>query len=267
MTPSALTKREDRLFDALLSIQGDPTFEGVLYRDGVPRPDIYLKQAVRVVFVFREPNLGHKPFDMDMRAQIRDPEFRAAGDGTPRGIPVEYRYPGSIRGWWNSKVAAFGHAVVHAFQDGSPAKSFAAFQRLIADGQRTHDFLFPFGFIQIKKVGGGGTSNPEDITRFARQYRRCLKEQIEMYEPHLIIGCGMPPASPARLLNEFVLPGGEEQRRTRHGKLVWWRYQASARPVAMLEFNHPSFRGSREKKYCALMSAVREISGVVGFRD
>jgi len=31
----------------------------------------------------------------------------------------------------------------------------------------------------------------------------------------------------------------------------------------MLEFNHPSFRGSRKEKYCALVSAVREISDVV----
>jgi hypothetical protein len=38
----------------------------------------------------------------------------------------------------------------------------------------------------------------------------------------------------------------------------WWRY--SGRPVAMLEFNHPSFRGSREQQYYALASAVREIA-------
>jgi hypothetical protein len=256
MTPSALTRSEEQIFDSLANNRHDSTFKGVLYRDGVPSPKDYLAQRVRVLFVFREPNLGNEPYDLDMRAQIRDLEFRAIRDG-------KFGSPGTLRGWWNYKVGGLAHAAVCALSGGSPAKSLGSFHRLIKNGQRLHEFLFPFAFVQIKKTGGGGASNPDDIERHARMYRQCLRTQVRLYDPHLIIGCGLPPASPARLLNQYVLPPAEE-RKTADERFTWWQYPDSARPLAMLEFNHPSFRGPRDPKYFALISALREISTASG---
>ena len=53
MMPSTLTEREEQLFASLVNNPNDDTFRGVLYRDGVPRPDVYLTQRVRVLFVLR----------------------------------------------------------------------------------------------------------------------------------------------------------------------------------------------------------------------
>src|SRR2546425_5258475 len=121
-----LTEREEEIFQSLLDSAPD-TFKGKLYRDGVPRPDIYLAQQVRAVFVFREPNLRDDPYELDMRAQIRDPEFRAMRHG-------EYRKPATRRGWWNWKVGCLAHAVVGALAGRSPEQGFTQFDALIRKG-------------------------------------------------------------------------------------------------------------------------------------
>jgi hypothetical protein len=57
---------------------------------------------------------------------------------------------------------------------------------------------------------------------------------LELYRPHLIIGCGRAAASPARMMNRYVLPPPEE-RRTTDGHIVWWRYSNSAGHPFQLE--------------------------------
>jgi hypothetical protein len=244
-----LTERENEIFESLAR---DDTFKGKLYRDGVPCPDVYLSQPVRVLFVFREPNLRNKPFDLDMRAQIREREFRPTRHG-------ELLEPDPIRGWWNNKVGALGHAVVNALAV-PPSESFASFEASIARGERNHEILFRFGYMQIKKIGGGSNSKTAEIEEHAEAYCQCLKDQVALYEPHMIIGCGRGNGSPARLLHQYVLVNPIAEQLTADQRFTWWRYADSARPVALLEFNHPSYRGSRELQYHLMAAAVREIA-------
>src|SRR5438093_538935 len=75
-SPQTMTERENEIFDSLENLSGDNTFKDVLYRDGVPQPEVYGEQPVRVVFVFKEPNLSGNPRAVDMRAEVRDSEFR-----------------------------------------------------------------------------------------------------------------------------------------------------------------------------------------------
>ena len=255
MTADELIERERELFDAMIGVPGDSTFKDALYRDGVPRPDIYLSQPVRVLFVFREANLSGNARVVDMRAEVCDEEYRQSRDG-------RLGTPASDHSWWNERVAAYGHAVANALA-GTPA-SFASVRALVTSSQRprpTHDWLFPFGFIQIKKVGGAGLSKSAEIRHHARMYARFLRSQIAIYEPHLIVGCGKGDASPAKLLSEYVLRGGE-----RHDlstvDLCWWQYAADQRPTAMVEVEHPSL-GSLADKYERVWSAVRELTTLV----
>jgi hypothetical protein len=246
----ALTRREDRLFRALVD---DPqgTFKNKLYRDGLPRPDIYTKQKVRVVFVFREPNLPD-PVDLDMRAQVRDPEFR----GFCRG---EYWLPATNRGWWNGKVGRYGHAVVGALAGFSATKGCTEFEALLDRHERAHKFLFPFGFMQIKKVGGGGRSKSQEIAAHARDYADVLHCQLALYQPHIVIACGLGGRSPAKLLRKYVLTNDADELRTSDGRFRWWRFRGDVRPAALLEFLHPSSFRSGQERYLALASAVRDI--------
>src|SRR5687767_6921876 len=111
LTPGQLTAKEDLILDRLEHDAGDRTFLGQLYRDGVPSPESYLAQPVRVLFVFREPNLGANAYPVDMRDEIRDKHFRPLVNGR--------RDHRSISGWWNSKAGMFAHAVAAALE-GTP---------------------------------------------------------------------------------------------------------------------------------------------------
>lgn len=242
-----LQAEEDQLFDTLRRRLRTP-----LYRDGLPRPDIYRRQPVKVVLVFREPNLKHVQQESDMRAEVRDAEFRRHRNG-------QFGSPGSIRGWWNNKVGLFAHAVDAAMRDvQNPQASFESFNHLITDGTRLHDYLFRLGFMQIKKTGGGGTAVAKEIEAHARDNHDILRAQIDLYRPTLLIGCGKPPASPARLLNSYVLKADTERRTTRNG-FHWWELGGNSHLKALLEFLHPSIRGSREETYCELVVALREV--------
>src|SRR5437867_1310616 len=132
---ASITERENAIFDSMVE-QFPAEFKGRLTRDGVPNPDAYSSHSVRVLFVFREANSKDRPSDWDMRAQVRDPRFQGRRSKRPE-----------INGWWNSKVAGLGHAVVYALASGSSPSSYAMFQPWVAPDERTgnfrtHQFLF-----------------------------------------------------------------------------------------------------------------------------
>ena len=102
-----LRTKEDEILDRLEHIPGDPTFLNKLYRDGVPTPEAYLAQRVRVLFVFREPNMP-VPRAHDMRDEVSDERFR------PAVGPDGAREDRSSKSWWNGKAGMFAHAVAAA---------------------------------------------------------------------------------------------------------------------------------------------------------
>lgn len=246
LTAHALRARENAIFDALENARGDTTFRGRLCRDGVPSPEVYLAQQIRIMFVFREPNMGGNPHALDMRDEVSDVRFRPArADGT--------REDRSPRSWWNWKAGMFAHAVAAA-QAGEPwARALARFQK----GGWNHAVVNRFAYIQIKKVGGGGTSKVDEICAHGAKYATTLKKQISLYRPHLLIGCGIGRSSPAELLSAHVLPGG------RRGRLetgaTWWEFEANDCPRAMVQLWHPARRGSRSELYQDVWACVREV--------
>lgn len=252
LTASELRAKENEIFDALEHSKSDTTFLGRLYRDGVPSPEIYLGQPVRVLFVFREPNMGDDAYAHDMRDEVSDVRFRPLQqDGTREDRPPT--------GWWNRKAGMFAHAVAAALATEPVAKAFARFR----EGGWNHDVANRFAYIQIKKVGGGGSSKAGEICSHAAKYAATLKEQIDLYEPHLVLGCGVGRDSPARLLAEHVLRGGRPAV-TDYTKATWWKFEESARPSAMVQLWHPARRGAHAELYGDVFCSVREVVRKVG---
>jgi hypothetical protein len=247
-----LTAREDAIFSALEHAADDPTFLGRLYRDGVPTPEVYLAQRIRVLFVFREPNMRGQAYARDMRDEVRDPQFRPlAPDGTRRER--------SPRCWWNCKAGMFAHAVAAALE-GEPWDE--AFSRFRAGGWN-HEVVNRFAYVQIKKVGGGGTSKADEICSHAAKYATTLKRQLELYRPHLVLGCGVGPDSPARLLAKHVLPGGRKGI-TDRTQTTWWEFAPAARPRALVRLWHPARRGLKTELYQDVWSPVHEVVYTLG---
>jgi hypothetical protein len=251
LTPKTLTAKENALFDTLARTAD---FRKRLYRDGVPTPEAYLAQRIRVLFVFREPNMRGSPYALDMRDEVHDDWFRPIGrDGT--------RQARSPKSWWNGKAGMFAHAVAAAL-DGEPAN--IAFDRF-SQGGWNHEVVNRYAYIQVKKIGGGGTSNVAKICAHASKYAGVLKEQVELYRPHLVLGCGVGKDSPAQLLAVHVLSDGGE-RVTSQTQAKWWEFSAAARPRAMVQLWHPARRGSRWTLYEDVWSSVQEVASKMGLR-
>ena len=160
--------------------------------------------------------------------------------------------------WWNRKAGMFAHAVAAAL-DGTPAKQASArFEALIKGGGWVHDVVNRFAYIQIKKVGGGGTSNAREICDYAARYGDTLKRQIELYQPGLIIGCGVGKASPARLILPFLGTGSENTASTTGA--AWWRFDTAWGQTVVIQQYHPAKRGSTSALYEDVWSSVREVS-------
>jgi uracil-DNA glycosylase len=153
--------------------------------------------------------------------------------------------------------------VLAAINATSETHSYEAFRERLDAGTRSHDVLFPFAFMQIKKTGGAATAKRTALEEHARSYGPWLNRQLALYDPDLIIGCGLGGGSPARLLRQYVLTHAAEERHAAN-RFTWWRFADTDRPRAMLEFYHPSARGSREKMYRKLVAATREIVASTG---
>jgi hypothetical protein len=164
-----------------------------------------------------------------------------------------------VKGWWNAKAGMFAHAVAAALAGEAARKAFDRF----AQGRWNHAVVNRFGYLQIKKVGGGGRSNAEEICAHAVQYASTLKQQLELYRPHLVIGCGVGRSSPARLLAAHVLPRGREEKTSKTGA-TWWKFSANAHPKAMVQLWHPAWRGTRWTLYEDVWDSVHEVAHSIG---
>jgi hypothetical protein len=196
--------------------------------------------------------MGGAAYAHDMREQVRDARFRPLGSD---GARIEV----SPKSWWNGKAGMFAHAVAAAFE-GEPASK--AYRRFCSGGSN-HAVVNRFGYIQIKKVGGGGSSNPDDICRHAEKYASTLRDQIALYRPHLLLGCGTGKHSPAELLSRYVIPNGEVQKTSKTGA-TWWRFPPAAFPLGMVQLWHPARRDDRWTLYDDVWGSVEEVARRLG---
>jgi hypothetical protein len=255
LTANKLRAEEDAIFDALECQPGDATFRDRLYRDGVPTPKVYLAQPQRVLFVFREPNMGGVPYAHDMRDEVNDIRFRPLG---PDGARIDV----SPKSWWNAKAGMFAHAAGAALDKEPASRAFRRF----SSGGWNHAVVNRSGYIQVKKIGGGGSSNAAEIRAHAKRYTDVLREQIAMYQPHLILGCGVGEDSPARLLAEYVLRNGEARTTNKTGA-TWWKFPTSTWPRGMVQLWHPAWRGDRWRLYEDVWASVHEVAKRLNFGD
>ena len=153
----------------------------------------------------------------------------------------------------------FAHAVAEALDGESWDEAFSRFRA----GGWNHEVVNRFAYIQIKKVGGGGTSKADEICSHAEQYATTLKRQLDLYQPHLVLGCGVGRDSPAGLVAAHILPGGV--RATTDGTgAAWWEFPSAALPRALVRLWHPARRGRKSELYQDVWSSVHEVVAKIG---
>lgn len=237
-----IAQKEDLLF-----AEWKKANPNALFRDGVLSPERYLANKVRVVFVLREPNFRDKQTGETLRKpyDLRD-EFR---EQNPPNLYLPHPF-------WKQKVAPWCFGITES----------ADFEQAKAKSQNRAacvECLTRFGFVQLSKAPGSSTIMPKEFANSVLENngRHFLRRQFKIYEPDIIVACGISFPRTFDILTKQVFPDSKDcisravfERRCSMVRTC----KSNGNPTFIIETNHPAHRGNREKVYGKLMSDYRQ---------
>lgn len=189
-------------------------------RDGIVNHEKYWSSKVKILFLLKEVNGGK---DWDLREFLREGGRKQTWDNVTRWI-----------------------IGINNLDRDIPWEEIDS----INEAQRK-EALHQIAVVNVKKVSGGHTSVKEQITNAAETNSEMLRQQIDMYEPDIII-CGGTDGSYFNNITEYNNPSW---KRTKHG--IWYVIEPSGRII--ISYSHPEARVKDCLLYYGLVDAVREI--------
>ena len=102
--------------------------------------------------------------------------------------------------------------------------------------------------INLKKAGGDAVAENETIRSHSERDREFLLEQIELYQPDIIICCGKGIGKNADILHDIILPPDQvsDWKPTVEGYDYFLYNSGEGKQVPVVSFYHPQMRGSHE---------------------
>ncbi|HEX4911140.1 MAG TPA: uracil-DNA glycosylase family protein [Permianibacter sp.] len=194
-----------------------------LVSDGVVDEFAYAETSPKLLFVLKEVNdLGGGGWDL--RAYLRDEGGRpATWDNVTRWVEGIRNLPSDIP--WQMLESI--------------------------DVDRRKAALRSIAVMNIKKVPGGHTANPDEIAAAAETDQQFLLRQYELYRPDLTICCGTAEAFQA------IQAFGSEPKWQSTQRGVW--YYSPEPEKHVIAYSHPLARCAPPLLYYGLIDAVREI--------
>ena len=205
------TARLNRLFDEWKQQRPKEETRGMCL-DGIVCEERYEKMKPKVLFIAKEPN---------------DPE-RKGFDFRKWWCEDGPKYPFSWR------LCEWAYGIWNEFP---PLSKFDKADEL--------EIMRSIAFMNLKKVGGGSTADPQTIRDTTKRDRDFLYRQIKIIEPDVIVG-GIGDSGLWSLLfcgTEFHDSGFNIG--VAHGAV-------GERKVPVIDFYHPSYRVPRAMQYCLL---------------
>ena len=150
---------------------------------------------------------------------------------------------GDFRKWWleegikykfSHRLAEWAFGMVNQFPD---------FESITEAGK--HHALTKIAFMNLKKIGGGGSSKKEEIFSHVRDNRDRLLEEIQIIQLDIIIGSVTYSSIWEELFGEVEL--------IESGYNIWifkWNN------IKVVDFYHPSNRYPKVMNYCLLEKVV-----------
>lgn len=210
-----IKEKEEILFDKLKSQNS------AIITDGIVDENQYLSSKYKILYVMKEVNGGK---DWDLR---------------------EFLYQGGRSQTWDN-VARWTQGILNLDKDYS-------WEELSENNEKRREiYLKKIGSINLKKTGGGYTSVDKEISKAARENREILKNQVNIYNPDIIICCG----TAGNFVNSILDPKEIKWPMTQRG-VEYIKYKEKT----ILSFAHPEARIRDAYLYYALVDAVREILG------
>lgn len=216
-----IKEKEELLFEKLKKENHDRV------KDGIVDENQYLSSKYKILYVMKEVNGGN---DWDLR---------------------EFLYQGGRSQTWDN-VARWTQGILNLDKDYS-------WEELSENNEKRREiYLKKIGSINLKKTGGGYTSVDKEISKAAMENREILKNQVNIYNPDIIICCG----TAGNFVNSIYDPKEIKWSMTQRG-VEYIKYKEKT----ILSFAHPEARIRDAYLHYVLVDAVREIlgeGGVVG---
>lgn len=187
--------------------------------DGVVSWEDYLQSKKKILFVLKEVNGGE---NWDLREFLR-------GGGRPDT--------------WNN-ITRWMKGIRNLDKE----LKWAEIEN-ISDGERVLQ-LKSIAAINVKKTSGRCVADSVEVYKSAMNNKELLKEQVNLYNPDLVICCGT-----GNEYFDFICENKEfEWKSTTRG--VWYVIDGEK---VIINFNHPAARVSPSFLYYGLIDALREI--------
>ena len=180
-------------------------------RDGIVCEKRYEKTDPQLLFVTKEPNLAVGPgFD--------------------------------FREWWSSEPVQYGFSKRLCEWSYGVQNRFPPLSEFDQDKSNESAAIRSISFMNLKKVGGSGSADPEVIRSYADRDKELLRRQIEIIDPDVIVGgIGRDSRLWSFLFPDIILQDcGFDIEVARVGR------------VRVIDFYHPSYPIPRAMSYSLL---------------
>ncbi|MFR1323829.1 MAG: hypothetical protein ACLSBL_01855 [Ezakiella massiliensis] len=206
-----IREKEDLIFDKLKNPD--------IIKDGLADESQYLSAEYKIIYIMKEVNGGK---GWDLRDFIKD--------------------GGRSQTWDN--IARWTEGILNLDKD-------YPWDYLKEDNEaRRMKYLKKIGAVNLKKLSGTYESIPNEISAAACENKQIIKEQIDLYDPDIIICCG----TAVDYVNNCIDPAYKNWQMTRRGI----PYIRLANKI-IIDHCHPGARFRDSIKYYALVDAVHEI--------
>ena len=218
---SKLNEREDALFDSWRKRLGQDS-EGFV-ADGAVCGDTFESANTRIVFLLKEVN-DPGGGNWDLREFLRDGGRGATWNNVTR---------------WSRGILALPQLLRWKDIEGIDETARIRTLRKIAA-------------VNLKKMPGGAAVDVAELRDFVTKNREFLRLQLELYRPHLIVGCG---CEVTEVFFDKVYPEPMWRRSVRG---TWY---CEIDGVLYLDYYHPNARISGNLLHYGLIDSVRDLLG------
>lgn len=215
-----IRSNENELFDRWKTKYPASTF----VVDGAPFPDSFQNSKAKCLIVLKDVNLDSK-------------------DPYTKEFPLRDQLADEPHPWW--RTVANWCAGISGIHEG---KNLAWDEIESSD---IRESLKPFAFMQLKKTTGGGTVGANALADHAGLDREEILEQIHIYQPAVIICCGV-----GNLVKGIL--GNSDWSKTQRG-VQYATVEIDGQRTVVIDYMHPSARAAKNVVCFGILDAYREI--------
>ena len=199
--------------------------------DGLFDEETWIEQDIKILYVLKEANWENGDTDLC--------EY----------LLSEPRRSGYWRTWNN--ITRWTQAIRYGGE----------YQRQVTKADKTV-CLKTIAALNIKKVGGDAQAEDQEILGYGIADAEYINQQIELYQPDIIVCCGRGTGKNADILHDYVLPHVSEWQPPIGKHNYFLCTFVTGKEVSVISFRHPQIRGGHkefEKSFLDMKNIANEL--------